>query len=158
MNSLDNQKANESIGQVNAQFNDNIWNQISTWIKPCDNKSDVIEFFNEKAKKSYINGDVPYLLKCSKSRGLNNYKHSCSSRFFSGLNILIKKDGVMQEEELRNIGLAIVGNPKNVRALMLLGWDTLFVLCDCFVINKAGYYVVPKLCWKLSDFAYVSNI
>ncbi len=48
---------------------DNVWNNISSWFHDVTDRKYVVREFNNAAKTAYINGSVPYQLKCGLSRG-----------------------------------------------------------------------------------------
>lgn len=123
---------------------DSAWSCISSWFKDVSDRKCVIREFNNAAKAAYINGSVPYQLRCGLSRGNKAYKHSTSSWLQSGIRIVIMTNELLSDEELNKIGLSILADSKIVRMLITLGWDTLEVVCDK---GEVG------LQWKLTSFS-----
>jgi hypothetical protein len=123
------------------------WNCVSSWIKNVKDRKVIIKEFNNAAQASYINGQIPYQLKCSLSRGNDTYKHSTSAWLCSGFRIIVMTDQLVSEIELNRIGLSVLADSKVVRFLITLGWDTLEV------INYKGKIGVQ---WELSKWAAVS--
>jgi hypothetical protein len=123
---------------------DNYWNSVPSWFKDVSDRKDVVREFNNEAKAAYINGSVPYQLKCGLSRGNKAYKHSTSAWFKSGIRIVVMTNGLLSDDELNRIGLSVLADSKTVRMLITLGWDTLEVICDKGDVG---------LQWKLTKFS-----
>lgn len=123
---------------------DNVWNNISAWFQDVADRKYVVHEFNNAAKTAYINGIVPYQLKCGLSRGNKAYKHSTSAWLQSGIRIVVMTNELLSDEELNKIGLSVLADSKIVRMLITLGWDTLEVVCDK---GEVG------LQWKLTNFS-----
>lgn len=139
-----NDKENEKIDFAESSIS---WNCVSSWIKNVKDRKVIIKEFNNAAQASYINGQIPYQLKCSLSRGNDKYKHSTSAWLCSGFRIIVMTDQLVSEIELNRIGLSVLADSKVVRFLITLGWDTLEV------INYKGKIGVQ---WELSKWAAVS--
>lgn len=123
---------------------ENIWNSVSSWFKDVSDRKYVVREFNNEAKAAYINGSVPYQLKCCLSRGNKAYKHSTSAWLQSGFRIVVMTNELLSDDELNRIGLSVLADSKVVRMLITLGWDTLEVVCDK---GEVG------LQWKLTNFS-----
>lgn len=122
----------------------NSWECVSSWIKCVKDRKVIIQDFNNAAQASYINGQIPYQLKSSLSRGNKAYKHSTSAWLNTGFRISLMTDQLVSEMELNRIGLSVLANSKVVRSLITLGWDTLEV------INNRGEIGVQ---WELTKFS-----
>tara|TARA_B110000008_G_C16532015_1_gene388584 strand:+ start:117 stop:482 length:366 start_codon:yes stop_codon:yes gene_type:complete len=103
-----------------------IWNNIIDWFNHQAEKDDQIRIFNDNAKKAFINGDFPTLLKAKKSWGNRNYKHAFSD-FRSGFRITASNKHSISIDQCKIIGTIIMGNQKLVRTLIACGFDTLEV-------------------------------
>ena len=123
---------------------DNVWSIISSWFQDIADRKSVVCEFNNAAKAAYINGSVPYQLKCGLSRGNKAYKHSTSAWLQSGIRIVVMTSDLLSDEELNRIGLSVLADSKIVRMLITLGWDTLEVVCDK---GEVGIQ------WKLTNFS-----
>ena len=121
----------------------NVWSNISSWFKNETHREDVMREFNIAARASYINGEVPYQLKCVLSMGNINYKHPSSAWPKSGIRIVVMTDDLLSDLELNKIGLSVLADSRIVRMLITLGWDTLEVISKK---DKVGFQ------WKLINY------
>ena len=123
---------------------ENVWSGITSWFQDVSDRKVLVREFNNAAKAAYINGSVPYQLKCGLSRGNKAYKHSTSAWLQSGIRIVVMTSDLLSDEELNRIGLSVLVDSKIVRMLITLGWDTLEVVCDK---GEVGIQ------WKLTNFS-----
>lgn len=133
-----NGKNDQEIKQLESSSS---WDCISSWVHNTKDRKIIISEFNNAAQASYVDGNVPYQLKGSLSRGNSAYKHSTSAWLNSGFRITVMTDQLVSEIELNKIGLAVLADSKVVRFLITLGWDTLEV------VNNKGEIGVQ---WELS--------
>ena len=99
--------------------------------------------FNESAKKSFVAGIAPTLLKASISKGERSYKHQFSDWLNTGFRIQAFTGRQLSKNELIYIGQVILNDSTLVRKLIVLGWDTLEIHGD------AGNYGCR---WQLKDY------
>ena len=121
------------------------WQKIQSWFQDVDKRKKLIQEFNDSAKRGFINGEIPALIKCSNSKGNKAYKHSNSAFFFTGFRLEAYTNSALSEKELNILGHTILSCPKIVRLLVSLGWDTLEVGSD------KGSLILR---WKLIDFIH----
>lgn len=122
---------------------DNKWSNMTSWFQDGLDRKTLVKEFNNSAKTSFVNGNVPALLKCSISKGYKPYKHTNSAFFFTGIRVVAYTNSSLPEQDLNMLGHTILADKRIVRLLVSLGWDTLEVHSDK---GETG------LRWKLIDF------
>lgn len=122
---------------------DNLWNNIIYWFEDRSERSRLVRGFNDSAKKSFISGIAPTLLKASISRGESSYKHQFSNWLNSGFRIQAFTGRTLSKDEIMRIGKVILDDSILVRRLIVLGFDTLEIHGD------AGKYGCR---WQLKDY------
>ncbi len=122
---------------------DNLWNNIICWFEDRSERSRLVRGFNDSAKKSFISGIAPTLLKASISRGESSYKHQFSNWLNSGFRIQAFTGRTLSKDEIMRIGKVILDDSILVRRLIVLGFDTLEIHGD------AGKYGCR---WQLKDY------
>jgi hypothetical protein len=121
---------------------DNTWNRLVDWFTDRSERSMIVRGFNESAKRAFISGRAPTLLKASMSRGEKAYKHQFSHWSKSGFRIQAFSGRILTKSELKLIGEVILNDDTLIRRLIVLGWDTLEIHGD-----KGNY----GLRWQLRD-------
>ena len=121
----------------------NKWSNMTSWFQDGLDRKKLVKEFNNSAKASFVNGNVPALLKCSISKGYKPYKHTYSAFFFTGIRVVAYTNSSLPEHDLNMLGHTILADKRIVRLLVSLGWDTLEVHSDK---GETG------LRWKLIDF------
>lgn len=106
---------------------ENLWNNLLDWFHDRTERYKLVRSFNQSAKKAFISGIAPTLLKSKISKGNKAYRHQFSSWLNSGLRIEAFTGRQLSKEELIKIGNVILSNDILVRQLVVLGWDTLEV-------------------------------
>lgn len=127
----------------------NTWNRIVEWFKDRNERSQLIREFNASARDAFVDGNVPTLIKASMSRGCREYKHSFSDWLYTGFRIQAFSGRALSKSEIISIGLVVMNDPRLVRKLIVLGWDTLEVHDD------SGKYGCK---WQLKDIMQISNL
>lgn len=122
---------------------ENTWNNIIDWFRDRSERAKLIRSFNDSAKKSFVAGIAPTLLKASISKGESSYKHQFSNWLNSGYRIQAFTGRVLSKNELIHIGKVILDDSVLVRRLIVLGFDTLEIHGD------AGTYGCR---WQLKDY------
>lgn len=128
---------------------ENIWYKITAWFEDCVERSRLIKYFNKRAKDSFVNGDMPTVLKASSSKGLYKNRHSFSSWFNTGFRIQALSGRALTKKEMMLIGKVILSDRTLVRRLIVLGWDTLEVHD-----NSSRY----GCRWCLTDYANINTL
>lgn len=126
---------------------ENIWYKITAWFEDCSERAKLISSFNNKAKESFINGEMPTILKASSSKGVSKNKHTFSSFFNTGFRIQALSGRALTKKEMELIGKIILSDKTLVRKLIVLGWDTLEVHDNS---SRFGCR------WCLTDYANIS--
>ena len=121
----------------------NKWSNMTSWFQDGLDRKKLVKEFNNSAKASFVNGNVPALLKCSISKGYKPYKHTNSAFFFTGIRVVAYTNSSLPEHDLNMLGHTILADKRIVRLLVSLGWDTLEVHSDK---GETG------LRWKIIDF------
>lgn len=122
---------------------ENFWNRIVEWFIDRQERNSLIRSFNLSAKKSFVSGQAPTLLRASLSRGNKEYKHRFSNWLNSGFRIQAFAGRSLTKNELICIGNAVLNDDVLVRRLVVLGWDTLEVHGD---VGNFGCR------WQLKDY------
>lgn len=122
---------------------ENTWNNILDWFRDRSERAKLVRSFNESAKKSFVAGIAPTLLKASISKGERSYKHQFSDWLNTGFRIQAFTGRQLSKNELIYIGQVILNDSTLVRKLIVLGWDTLEIHGD------AGNYGCR---WQLKDY------
>ena len=122
---------------------ENTWNNIIDWFSDRSERAKLVRSFNQSAKKSFVAGIAPTLLKASISNGESSYKHQFSNWLKSGYRIQAFTGRVLSKDELIHIGKVILDESVLVRRLIVLGFDTLEIHGD------AGTYGVR---YQLKDY------
>lgn len=120
----------------------NTWNNILDWFNDRSDRNRLVRNFNESARKSFVSGIAPTLLKGKISKGESSYKHQFSSWFSTGFRIQAFAGRELTRDELIYIGKVILSDEILVRKLVVLGWDTLEIHGD-----KGAY----GCRWQLKD-------
>lgn len=108
----------------------NTWNDILDWFRDRSERGKLIRSFNESARKSFVNGKAPTLLKAKVSKGDRAYKHQFSSLIYTGFRIQAFTGKQLSKNEIIHIGNVILNDDVLVRKLVVLGWDTLEIHGD----------------------------
>lgn len=122
---------------------ENTWNNIIDWFSDRSERARLVRSFNQSAKKSFVSGIAPTLLKASISKGESSYKHQFSNWLKSGYRIQAFTGRILSKDELIHIGKVILDDSILVRRLIVLGFDTLEIHGD------AGTYGVR---YQLKDY------
>lgn len=122
---------------------ENTWNNIIDWFSDRSERARLVRSFNQSAKKSFVSGIAPTLLKASISKGESSYKHQFSNWLKSGFRIQAFTGRILSKDELIHIGKVILDDSILVRRLIVLGFDTLEIHGD------AGTYGVR---YQLKDY------
>jgi len=122
---------------------ENTWNNIIDWFSDRSERARLVRSFNQSAKKSFVAGIAPTLLKASISKGESSYKHQFSNWLKSGYRIQAFTGRILSKNELIHIGKVILDDSILVRRLIVLGFDTLEIHGD------AGTYGVR---YQLKDY------
>jgi len=122
---------------------ENTWNNIIDWFSDRSERARLVRSFNQSAKKSFVAGIAPTLLKASISKGESSYKHQFSNWLKSGYRIQAFTGRILSKDELIHIGKVILDDSILVRRLIVLGFDTLEIHGD------AGTYGVR---YQLKDY------
>lgn len=120
----------------------NVWNNLLQWFQDRSERNRLIRNFNDSARKAFVSGIVPTLLKASVSKGESSYRHQFSNWFNSGFRVQAFTGRQLSKDELVTIGSVILNDSTLVRRLVVLGFDTLEVHGD------AGIYGCR---WQLKD-------
>lgn len=127
---------------------ENTWNRIVEWFKDHGERDQLVRSFNENARRAFICGDAPTVLKASISHGCSAYRHEFSSWINTGFRIQVLTGRLLSRDEIIFIGQVILSNEVLVRRLVVLGWDTLEIHGD------RGCYGCR---WKLTDYANIGR-
>jgi hypothetical protein len=127
---------------------ENVWNNIIDWFRDRSERANLVRSFNESARKAFIAGTAPTLLKSSISRGESSYKHQFSNWLNSGFRIQAFTGRVLTKNELIHIGKVILSDSVLARRLVVLGFDTLEIHGD------EGSYGCK---WQLKDYLKLPN-
>jgi hypothetical protein len=127
---------------------ENIWNNIIDWFRDRSERAKLVQSFNESARKAFIAGTAPTLLKSSISRGESSYKHQFSDWLNSGFRIQAFAGRELTKNELMHIGKVILSDSVLARRLVVLGFDTLEIHGD------EGSYGCK---WQLKDYMQLPN-
>ena len=122
---------------------ENTWNRIIDWFKDRSERAKLIRSFNDYARKSFVLGQAPTLLKASCSQGERAYRHQFSDWFKTGFRIQAFSGRQLSRDEIKLIGEVILNDKVLIRRLVVLGWDTLEIHGD-----KGSY----GLRWQLKDY------
>lgn len=122
---------------------ENTWNNILDWFQDRSDRARLVRSFNESAKKSFISGIAPTLLKAKISKGESSYRHQFSNWLNTGFRIEAFSGIQLTKEEIKLIGEVILNDNTLIRRLIVLGWDTLEIHGD-----KGSY----GLKWQLKDY------
>ena len=88
----------------------------------------IINQMNSAFKEYFTSGEFNRLCKVSISAGCSEYAHEMSSIWLrSGFKISIENDIKVEESEIGELSLYILGNEQFVRQLMAMGFDTLII-------------------------------
>jgi len=101
--------------------------EVYEWFGELAERIKVIRDFNRAAKKAFIYGHSPTLLKVKTTKGDLNYRHSFSKWMASGFRIKALSGHPLPKKDLMEIARVILDNEELVRKLVALGWDTLEV-------------------------------
>ena len=126
----------------------NTWNRIVEWFQDRTERNRLVRSFNDSARRAFVAGVAPTLLKASISRGEKSFRHQFSNRLNSGFRIQAFTGRVLLKNELILIGNAIISDDVLIRKLVVLGFDTLEVCGD------KGMYGCR---WQLKDYLQLSN-
>lgn len=126
----------------------NAWNQLVSWFKDRSERSRLIRNFNDNARRAFVEGDAPTVLKASISRGMSAYKHEFSAWMNTGFRIQALTGRELSKDEMVFIGQVVLADETLVRRLIVLGWDTLEVHDD------QGRYGCR---WRLTDYAQIGR-
>ncbi len=127
---------------------ENLLIRIVDWFRDRSARSSLIRSFNDSANNAFITGDAPTLLRARISKGVSAYRHSFSDWLNSGFRIQTFSGRQLSRDEIKQIGLVILGDNILVRRLVVLGWDTLEIHGD---IGSHG------LRWQLKDYVRLPN-
>ncbi len=127
---------------------ENVWNNIIDWFRDRSERANLVRSFNESARKAFIAGTAPTLLKSSISRGESSYKHQFSNWLNSGFRIQAFAGRVLTKNELMHIGKVILSDSVLARRLVVLGFDTLEIHGD-----EGSYGCI----WQLKDYLQLPN-
>ena len=78
-----------------------LWYRIVEWFKDRSNRKQLVANFNDSAKKSFILGVAPVLLKATISRGDRSFKHAFSDWLNSGFRIKAMAGRSLTKEEMK---------------------------------------------------------
>ena len=126
----------------------NTWNRIVEWFQDRTERNRLVRSFNDSARRAFVAGVAPTLLKASISRGEKSFRHQFSNWLNSGFRIQAFTGRVLSKNELILIGNAIISDDVLIRKLVVLGFDTLEVCGD------KGMYGCR---WQLKDYLQLSN-
>lgn len=126
----------------------NTWNRIVEWFQDRTERNRLVRSFNDSARRAFVAGVAPTLLKASISRGEKSFRHQFSNWLNSGFRIQAFTGRVLLKNELILIGNAIISDDVLIRKLVVLGFDTLEVCGD------KGMYGCR---WQLKDYLQLSN-
>lgn len=126
----------------------NAWNQLVSWFKDRSERSRLIRNFNDNARRAFVEGYAPTVLKASISRGMSAYKHEFSAWMNTGFRIQALTGRELSKDEMVFIGQVVLADETLVRRLIVLGWDTLEVHDD------QGRYGCR---WRLTDYAQIGR-
>lgn len=112
----------------------NAWNKILDWFDDRSERSRLMRNFNDSAKRAFISGNAPTLLKASISKGDRGYRHQFSNWLKTGFRIQAFSGRELGRKEIEFIGAVILSDDTLVRKMVVLGWDTLEIHGDkgCF--------------------------
>lgn len=122
---------------------ENTWSRLIDWFRDRSERRELIRSFNYSAKKAFVAGDAPTLLKASISKGERAYRHQFSNWFKTGYRIQAFSGRQLTKDEIKQIGAVILNDNVLIRRLIVLGWDTLEIHGD------QGNY---GLRWQLKDY------
>lgn len=120
----------------------NVWNNLLQWFQDRSERNRLIRNFNDSARKAFVSGIVPTLLKASVSKGESSYRHQFSNWFNSGFRVQAFTGRQLSKDELVTIGSVILNDSTLVRRLVVLGFDTLEVHGDAGIYGRR---------WQLKD-------
>lgn len=126
----------------------NTWNTILDWFRDRSERNNLIQSFNESARKAFVDGIAPTLLKASISKGESSYRHQFSNWLYTGFRIQAFTGRMLSKDELTHIGKVILNDDVLIRRLVVLGWDTMEIHGD------AGSYGCR---WQLKDYLPLPN-
>lgn len=126
----------------------NTWNRIVEWFQDRTERNRLVRSFNDSARRAFVAGVAPTLLKASISRGEKSFRHQFSNWLNSGFRIQAFTGRVLSKNELILIGNTIISDDVLIRKLVVLGFDTLEVCGD------KGMYGCR---WQLKDYLQLSN-
>lgn len=109
---------------------DNLWNNILDWFFDRSERTNLVRGFNESARRAFVDGIAPTLLKSDISRGERAYKHQFSNWLNTGFRIQAFTGRTLSKEELMHIGNVVLSDKILIRRLIVLGWDTLEIHGD----------------------------
>lgn len=109
---------------------DNLWNNILDWFEDRSERSKLVRSFNLSAKKAFVSGVAPTLLKAKISKGNREFKHQFSNWMSTGFRIQAFAGRQLSKNELIKIAQVVMSDQVLVRRLIVLGWDTLEVHTD----------------------------
>lgn len=126
----------------------NTWNRIVEWFQDRTERNGLVRSFNDSARRAFVAGVAPTLLKANISRGEKSFRHQFSNWLNSGFRIQAFTGRVLSKNELILIGNTIISDDVLIRKLVVLGFDTLEVCGD------KGMYGCR---WQLKDYLQLSN-
>lgn len=123
---------------------ENIWNNVLDWFNDRSERNSLVRSFNSAARKAFVLGLAPTMLKASISKGNSEYRHQFSAWINTGFRIQALSGRSLSKDEMIVIGMVVLHDTALVRQLIALGWDTLEIHDD------TGIYGCR---WKLIDYA-----
>lgn len=127
----------------------NLWNSIIDWFSDTSERGKLVRDFNYSAKKAYVEGIAPTLLKSKISRGSKSNKHKFSHWLNTGFRIQAFTGRQLGKEEILYLGKVILADDRLIRRMIVLGWDTLEIHDD------TGVYGCR---WQLKDYLSLPNV
>ncbi|MDR2125485.1 MAG: hypothetical protein LBP63_01475 [Prevotellaceae bacterium] len=124
-----------------------MWNRIREWFRDRSARARLLRDFNYNARKAFIEGIVPTLLKAGVSKGCSSYRHQFSDWLKSGFRVQAFAGVELSKSDIINIGEVVLSENALVRTLVVLGFDTLEVHGD------VGNYGCR---WQLKDYIQLS--
>lgn len=123
------------------------WNKIINWFKDLSARDRLIRDFNNSAREQFTGLAVSTLLEAHTTKGDARYKHDYSKfTMMSGFRIKVIAGRSLTKDEMLYIGRVILNNPRLIRRLYVLGWDTLEIEDT---VGKRGVK------WAIKDFVNI---
>lgn len=103
--------------------------KVAEWfLRDSSERRKFLMWFNDNAKKCFVNLSVDSLLEASSGSGRIEYRHELSApSFASGLIIDVKAGKSIPVDDIIIIGTFILASTDIVRKIYVLHWDTLII-------------------------------